>query len=67
MMIGNFITRDDPTVTNAVANGITTNNETYNPVTDWPPYNLYDHIMVSSVEPEITEPGCGQRRLELAW
>lgn len=66
MMIGNFITRDDPTVTNAVANGITTNNETYNPVTDWPPYNLYDHIMVSLADPEITEQCHSQRRLELA-
>lgn len=39
-MLGNFVIRDDPRLSNLIANGISTDNETYNPVTDWPQYRL---------------------------
>lgn len=45
-MIGNFIINGDPRVPNLIANGITTGNETYNPVTDWPAYNLYNPTLL---------------------
>lgn len=45
-MLGNFIVNDNPSISSAIANGITTGNDTYNPVSAWPPYSIYDPAMV---------------------
>jgi len=45
-MLGNFIVDDNPSIPSAVANGITIGNDTYNPVSDWPPYSIYDPAML---------------------
>lgn len=45
-MLGNFIIHDDPRIPSLIANGITTGNETYNPVTEWPHYSLYNPTLL---------------------
>lgn len=40
-MLGNFIVNDNPSISNLIANGITTGNHSYNPASDWPPYAIY--------------------------
>ncbi|KAI0473837.1 carboxylesterase [Xylariaceae sp. FL0804] len=45
-MLGNFIVNDDPSIPSGVANGVTAENSTFNPVSEWPPYSVYDpHLM----------------------
>ncbi|KAK4556351.1 hypothetical protein LTR86_006495 [Recurvomyces mirabilis] len=45
-MLGAFIVNDDPSVSSLIDNGINTQNATFNPVSDWPPYSIYDPIMM---------------------
>ena len=40
-VLGNFIVDDNPSISSAVANGITTGNTTFNPASKWPPYCIY--------------------------
>jgi hypothetical protein len=36
---GNFITKDNPSIPNLIANGASSNIEAYNPVSAWPAWN----------------------------
>lgn len=58
-MLGNFIVNDNPSVSSLIDNGVTTGNATYNPVSDWPPYSIYDPLLMdfNATCPEITEIG----------
>jgi hypothetical protein len=39
---GNFITKDDPSITAAIANGASSNNsQQANAASTWPPFNIY--------------------------
>lgn len=59
MMLGNFITKDDPRIPSLIANGITTGNETENPVSNWPHYSLYNPTLLdfNTTCPETEEIG----------
>ena len=45
-MLGNFIIDSNPSISSAVANGIKTGNTSYNPISDWPPYSIYDPALL---------------------
>jgi hypothetical protein len=45
-MLGNFVRYDNPTISSLYANGVTTGNTTFNPVSEWPPYALYDPVLL---------------------
>ncbi len=45
-MYGNFIVNDDPSVSSLIANGVTRQNSTENPLSDFPPYNIYDRQLM---------------------
>ena len=41
-IVGNFITQNNPSLTAALANGAyESNNQAPNPITNWPPYEIY--------------------------
>jgi hypothetical protein len=40
-MLGNFIVNDDPSISNALANGLSTGNTSFNPASEWPNYSIY--------------------------
>ncbi|GAB7349461.1 hypothetical protein MBLNU459_g0175t2 [Dothideomycetes sp. NU459] len=58
-MLGNFIVDNNPSVASAIDNGITTGNDTYNPVSHWPPYSIYAPYMMdfNTTCPHIKEIG----------
>ncbi|CAJ2506236.1 Uu.00g003660.m01.CDS01 [Anthostomella pinea] len=58
-MLGNFIVNDNPSVSSLYDNGINTGNTTYNPVSDWPPYSIYNPLLMdfNTTCPETTEIG----------
>ena len=45
-ILGNFIVDNNPSIPSGVANGVTTGNETYNPIEAWPPYSIYNPAML---------------------
>lgn len=45
-MLGNFIVNDNPSIPTAIANGLTTGNDTFNPASDWPPYSIYNPMLL---------------------
>lgn len=38
---GNFITTNNPSISSAIADGLSTNNVSVNPASAWPPYSIY--------------------------
>jgi carboxylesterase type B len=58
-MYGNFIVNDDPSVSNRIANGITRNNDTENPLSNFPPYSIYNPALMdmNTTCPVLTEVG----------
>jgi hypothetical protein len=58
-MFGNFVVNDNPSVSNRVANGITRNNNTENPLSDFPPYSIYNPALMdmNTTCPEIIHVG----------
>jgi len=46
-VLGNFIVNGNPSISSAVANGISTGNVTYNPISEWPPYSIYEPVMAN--------------------
>jgi hypothetical protein len=40
-MWGNFVSQSNPSISNAIANGISTNNTAPNPASSWPAFNIY--------------------------
>ncbi|KAG0651279.1 Secreted lipase [Hyphodiscus hymeniophilus] len=44
---GNFITKDNPSISNAVANGASSNNTSDNPASSWPPFNIYAPFQIN--------------------
>lgn len=41
-IVGNFVTKDNPSISAALANGASSNNtNAANPATDWPPFDIY--------------------------
>ncbi|KAF3766270.1 alpha/beta-hydrolase [Cryphonectria parasitica EP155] len=46
LMLGNFIVSDSPRTNSLALNGLTTGNATYNPVSDWPPYTIYNPTLM---------------------
>ncbi|KAG8161782.1 hypothetical protein KVR01_008769 [Diaporthe batatas] len=45
-MLGNFIVHDNPSISNALANGLSTGNTSFNPVSEWPTYSIYDPYLI---------------------
>ncbi|KAK3676233.1 hypothetical protein LTR78_003983 [Recurvomyces mirabilis] len=58
---GNFITSDNPSISNAIANGITTSNVSINSASDWPPYAIYSpyQLDLNTTCPGIVNGICG--------
>jgi len=46
-MWGNFILRDNPSIPDSVANGVSTNNTQPNPASNWPQYKVYAPYQLS--------------------
>ncbi|KAH8781062.1 carboxylesterase type B [Diaporthe sp. PMI_573] len=40
-MLGNFIVDDNPSISNTLANGLSTGNTSFNPASEWPNYSIY--------------------------
>lgn len=41
-MLGNFVTKNNPSISSVIANGASTNNaSSTNPASNWPPYEIY--------------------------
>ncbi|KKY29618.1 putative carboxylesterase type b [Diaporthe ampelina] len=40
-MLGNFIVNDNPSISNTLANGLSTGNASHNPASEWPDYSIY--------------------------
>lgn len=45
-ILGNFIVNNNPNIDSLFVNGLTTGNTTYNPTSDWPPYSVYNPMMM---------------------
>ena len=45
-ILGNFIVNSNPSISNLAANGITSSNTAFNPASDWPPYSIYEPVML---------------------
>ncbi|KAK5114283.1 hypothetical protein LTR62_002534 [Meristemomyces frigidus] len=58
-MLGAFVVNDDPSVSSLLDNGINTGNSTFNPVSDWPPYSIYNPVMMdfNTTCPELVHIG----------
>ncbi|EXJ66348.1 carboxylesterase 2 [Cladophialophora psammophila CBS 110553] len=44
---GSFITSDNPSIPNAVANGLSSNSTFSNPASDWPPFKMYSPYQIN--------------------
>ncbi|GAB7364774.1 hypothetical protein MBLNU230_g5572t1 [Neophaeotheca triangularis] len=58
-MLGAFITTDVPHIPNTVANGVSRNDSSPNPINDWKPYSLYEPTLfnVNTTCPGLTTIG----------
>lgn len=45
-MLGNFIVNDNPDVSSLIDNGNSTENTPYNPASQWPPYSIYNPVLM---------------------
>lgn len=58
-MLGNFIVNDTPYIPNTVANGVSMNDDSPNPINDWQPYSIYNPGLfnVNTTCPELVDIG----------
>lgn len=45
-MLGNFIVNDNPSISNTLANGLSTGNASFNPASEWPDYSVYAPLLM---------------------